>query len=79
MVTYNIASHNSDHMNELVENISGKIKHGCSRGDCYYKHKITYQDVRAAVGKIKEHKYDVNDSFNSDHIVYECHVIMLLC
>ena len=57
---YNSVSYNSNDINELVDNISDKIKYGCSRVNCYCNHNITYQDVVAAVGKMKEHKSDVD-------------------
>ena len=65
---YNSVSCYTNDMNELVDNISDKIKYGCNRVNCYCNHNITYQNVIAAVGKIKEHKSDVNYCLNSDHV-----------
>lgn len=73
MMTCITVSFKSDDMKELLDNISDNIKHDCSRGSCYCDNNITYPDVVAAVGKIKEHKSGVNDSFSSDHIVNDCH------
>ena len=56
-------------MNEMVDNIPDK--YDCSKVNCYCNHNITYQNVVADLGKIKEHKSDVNYCLNSYHIVNE--------
>ena len=66
---HNSVSYNSNDVNELVDSISDEIKYVCCTVNCYCNHNITYQDVIVDVGKIKEHKSDMNYCLNSDHIV----------
>ena len=57
----------------VVVYLPDKIKYGCNRGNCYCNHNIAYQDVASDVGKIKDHKFDVNYRLNLAHIVNGCH------